>query len=1056
MRLIHGDCVEELRRMRGNSVDSVVTDPPYGLNNGRNRFHDIFFAKIFDVFFPEFYKRVSEHVDNVDFFIPAQRISFLNFMNRSIWEEPGVAVPKSSVDFYDDFVDWNEEIKNTSKPSVFISDRKLSDELNIHRVKNGNNFFLKLRPCINSSLGDSGRCGVSELGFGKLGVLVVIPFDSCFSGFLRSLSPSGSTFLGDVVRLLDDPDRFSESYSVVVTSRGAELRAMLSFDFTRGTCELLPATRARHVDAVFEIVCPEQVGAFLGARSLSSMFQSSCVCFVGDSTHGTFSINIHSFMMPFINKKASGFMGKKWDHNVPSVEVWKECLRVLKPGGHLLAFGGTRTYHRMVVNIEDAGFQIRDQINWVYGSGFPKSLDIGKAIDKDSGKQVELKKFATWVRKHREAKGYRRGQLDALLGTKTGVSWWEGRKGVVRIPKPDVYVRLKEVLGLDDSFDYLFDWIGAKREIVGERDTYLGGKSESTFVHGKRVVAVTAPATDDAKKWDGWGTALRPAHEPICMARKPLGEKTVAKNVLKYGCGALNIDHTRVTTNGDGPGRQRWPANFILQHDPRCEFLGVKRVRGTGPGTGGGMKKGKYSGTRGKGEYTGDKFDWFADKDGNETVEDWECVEGCPCREFPDGHKDSGAASRYFKQVSFSPEDQEDAKSFFYCAKASRRDRNEGLEDPGPQLEHGATLRDVENAKMVANNHPTVKPTGLMRYLCRLVTPPSRIDFVCQSCNNVISGVSERYLHARDRQGKSVRSVRESVPEQKKLEQILFEQVSCQEQFNTAQNVCNLREKDEEGEGQVLFNGVPGRVNEASKDIVSKGVRTVRGDFSTEEGRCEKVLRKDVFSEVERFSSKERVIKDNKRIFDEVLSRTSDGSEVGVCDASQVNHGGKYREKFVIRRSGSSFERRQDGQQDREFNSDDRESTQSSAKREKEYDYRMSSLSQDDKTQQCCPKCGAHMRVVRRSSVVLDPFMGSGSTGKGAVLEGFEFMGIERELEFVKIARARIGHAQRVRGKSPVVRSKGSRSRLKALLRAKVSENQIGLFDKIDGRKLRE
>jgi len=161
------------------------------------------------------------------------------------------------------------------------------------------------------------------------------------------------------------------------------------------------------------------------------------------------------------------FMGKKWDYDVPSVEVWAECLRVLKPGGHLLAFAGTRTQHRMAVRIEDAGFEIRDMIAWVYGSGFPKSLDVSKAIDKAAG---------------------------------------------------------------------------AEREVVSTKPAYgiggngcLGGHSDGA------VASVTLPATDPASQWSGWGTALKPAHEPICMARKPL-IGTVAANVLAHGTGAINVD----------------------------------------------------------------------------------------------------------------------------------------------------------------------------------------------------------------------------------------------------------------------------------------------------------------------------------------------------------------------------------------------------------------------------------------------------------------------------------------------------------------------------------
>jgi len=222
------------------------------------------------------------------------------------------------------------------------------------------------------------------------------------------------------------------------------------------------------------------------------------------------------------------FMGKKWDYNVPSIEQWQEALRVLKPGGYLLSFGGTRTYHRMVVNIEDAGFEIRDQIQWLYGSGFPKSLDVGKAIDKVQGNEREV---------------------------------------VGKIAQP----------GSTN-----------KRLAMGD-----GWQKEPDLTEGNT-------------QWEGFGTALKPANEPICLARKPLSEKTVAANVLKWGTGGLNIDGGRIGTEGGtekgskpigkskgiyGEGlhgaceinelnKGRFPANVILTY-PEDEYILKENVTST-------------------------------------------------------------------------------------------------------------------------------------------------------------------------------------------------------------------------------------------------------------------------------------------------------------------------------------------------------------------------------------------------------------------------------------------------------------------------------------------
>lgn len=420
-----------------------------------------------------------------------------------------------------------------------------------------------------------------------------------------------------------------------------------------------------------------------------------------------------------------GFMGKRWDASgiTYKVRLWKEVLRVLKPGGHLLAFGGTRTYHRLVCAIEDAGFEIRDSIHWIYGQGFPKSLDVSKAIDKAAGVEREV------------------------IGTRT----------VTRDFRPH------------------------KRNNWGNPEISAP----------KREVDVTTPATDDAKQWDGWGTALKPAHEPIVLARKPLSERNVADNVRKHGTGAINIDGCRIPTGnkrdrgdarettktkGDGPDRPRthdpeaqsahtqqsrenveraeelgrFPANIVLSHHPDCVRVGTKRVQGNGikPGTGQGAR------SVGFGE-TGKKqggIQRYGDSDGMETVEDWKCVPGCPVAAlnqqsgerpvartrstatgesiFRPGqgsyqrqgpiHQDSGAASRYF--ATFEPDYD---VPFFYCAKASRKERNSGAE----------------------NNHPTVKPIALMRWLCRLSTPPNGLilDPFCGSGSTGCAAVLEGF-----------------------------------------------------------------------------------------------------------------------------------------------------------------------------------------------------------------------------------------------------------------------------------------------------------------------
>ncbi len=310
-----------------------------------------------------------------------------------------------------------------------------------------------------------------------------------------------------------------------------------------------------------------------------------------------------------------GFMGKSWDKSgiANNVQLWKECLRVLRPGGHLLAFSGSRTYHRMTCAIEDAGFEVRDQIMWVYGSGFPKSLNVSKAIDKAAGAEREV------VGESRD-KGY------TACGVTSGAS------------------------------------IGGQQ----------GGHNF------KSVFDITAPATDLAKTWDGWGTALKPAHEPIVLARKPL-VGTVAENVLQHGTGALNIDGCRVGTETI---TQRQAVRSDGSNSSKAYNVGVAR-----------QWNGVSTQTTGR---------WPANfiHDGSDEV-----LAGFP---------GEGSASR-----------------FFYCAKASKTDRDEGLEgfeEKAVYSEAAATpMRDEREQAFRRNSHPTVKPTSLMRYLCRLITPPGGV-----------------------------------------------------------------------------------------------------------------------------------------------------------------------------------------------------------------------------------------------------------------------------------------------------------------------------------------
>jgi len=341
------------------------------------------------------------------------------------------------------------------------------------------------------------------------------------------------------------------------------------------------------------------------------------------------------------------FMGKNWDYDVPSVEVWQECLRVLKPGGYLLSFAGTRTYHRLVCGIEDAGFEIRDTIMWLYGSGFPKSLNIGKQIDKMNGK----------------------------LGTQG--------KGFVTAGNDGRKAEFKQTLALRSDYGYKYDY-----------------------------------KSNEAKEWEGWGTALKPACEPIVVARKPLSEKNVALNVLKWGTGGINIDECRIGSelipcSNDIRSLQKWKEQDGRNHkelvNPEPTFNQGRFPANIILDEEAGKMLDEQSGIS-KSQKVNSPLLNIKGNNYGRALENTDII-------TERGHTDKGGASR-----------------FFYCAKASKSERNLGCEDLEEQITKVTNMYEMErdNGTMrelavKKNNHPTVKPIKLMEYLIKLVSKEGAI-----------------------------------------------------------------------------------------------------------------------------------------------------------------------------------------------------------------------------------------------------------------------------------------------------------------------------------------
>lgn len=417
------------------------------------------------------------------------------------------------------------------------------------------------------------------------------------------------------------------------------------------------------------------------------------------------------------------FMGKHWDHGVPGSAFWKEALRVAKPGAYLLAFGGTRTYHRLTCAIEDAGWEIRDCVMWVYGSGFPKSLDISKALDKAGG--LSPKEQAALLKSRREALGYSREYVANWCGSTVSSvrDWEEGRSRregsplEYMVPSEAYRAKLADLLGYTSDERIL---VGLSQDRRGDGSTYGLGHSGEMRKGG---------VTEAAMQWSGWGTGLKPAYEPIIVARKPL-IGTVVQNVLQYGTGGLNIDASRIPTEEslNGGAYAANPQRSGLHGDERTE-----------------SGQGMFAPGSKAGEYTQPSGRWPANliHDGSEEV-----VELFPFSvsgAHTGNYAYRGTAKRNALGPGLKPLVEKRAGSrgsaarFFYCAKASQSDRDEGLEafelKPSYMVENGSKTAGAANGiryertTTMRNNHPTVKPTALMEYLIRLVTPPGGTVF---------------------------------------------------------------------------------------------------------------------------------------------------------------------------------------------------------------------------------------------------------------------------------------------------------------------------------------
>jgi DNA modification methylase len=825
MKIYEGDCRAVLELMPSNSVDAIVTDPPYELSNdGKASASRI----ALEFMFPEDaeIKTVFSGKSQLSAFI--SKILALGGVGAA--PSPSSAVPITSVAFNNQPAQRKINIEDTNKSAVSVSCREGMGNIEAEETEHLGCFHLKFADA--STLSNTLNSAGTSFDSGGLRVGLGVT-QSSLMAFLES---SRAVVLSDH----DVRGGHGSLSHFISTFGGATRDPVPCLHLGRRSVETLGAYAACVLLAVLESGGAQLVAAATTASGLSPVFESRRISIVNDAARRALSFDL--ILRPQM-LSSRGFMGKEWDGSkiTYDVGVWKECLRVLKPGGHLLSFGGSRTYHRMACAIEDAGFEIRDQIMWVYGSGFPKSLDVAKSIDKAARGVPQGGVDPTSVN-HGKYKGGcsednpggrgfgagpgqfmveagEKGSKELVIEAQPWEGWGTALKpahedlvlaqkphdlcgicgilaqkileGLRQLPSFAKDVKSNSLLSRSvfvEGFDFVqwravakcstpgdlfvltdmwpselaipsslsigLSWLGILDGILRQQNTFttetrLGLTTDLKTLNSLLSQSIPNAIIEAAIQRDGTESnaslaerifsavslrveitrelsvresvisragekGLRPDHEPICMARKTI-EGTVAANILKWGTGAINVDGCRVETtenlNGgayakDGQERHdgaenwrykreggagdfeqpvgRWPANLI--HDGSDEVLDAFPQA---PGQQGDLKEtGRDRPSSGRFGNMGPPHAHKARRDGEPSADRRYTEEGATNFAALPGQRrfDAGSAAR-----------------FFYCAKTSKAERGEG------------------------NNHPTVKPQALMRYLCRLVTPPGGV-----------------------------------------------------------------------------------------------------------------------------------------------------------------------------------------------------------------------------------------------------------------------------------------------------------------------------------------
>ena len=731
-RLYFGDCLESMRAMPAESVDAVVCDPPYLLSDTSKNNLNCLTRIVTEVLFPKHKGDDVQSSQQGDFCLPTGSGANLRGFQYPPGIHAGICVPESTVDFQNTPVSEQEVNTGSVATGQRVAESNLSAEIKSSQPKNLAYFILQPANGGDTSFCDGACRCFTEPCFGHITMFVRTVRPACLP---RPFACGGvdacDTNVGDDY----DAPRATGTPTGVVAGSGAIDTFVLRLDLRGGTGEITPTEGAYAGHPAFELRPYQSTPASIGTGdTLPVTFKPYNVNKINCGTHGTFTLYLPAHVTDLLSGVTrGGFMGKAWDgQETPQASyrfhlAWtREALRVLKPGGYLLAFGGTRTYHRLACAVEDAGFEIRDSLIYNYGSGFPKSLNVSIAIDKQAG-----------------AMGHR-GKAIIIAGDGGQQANLVNPQGApAHDPITDAAKRWK---GWGSALKPAFEPVAVARKPLAKGLTVAG----NVLKHGTGALNI-----------DG--------------CRVGTTESTVRPNgpISFHGGGSGGIG---------GSDTGRWPANVLFTHAPGCLRAGSQKVKCSnakysGEGQGMGGAHGIYSalGARPAGVELG-----YADAEGKETVAAYECAPGCPVAaldsqtanlqpskggyvrkhgadqflgiglgdgrtDTPTGMIDAGGASRFFTVTEYGDDDrlpgaEPGAPPFYYASKASRSEREAGCGDLPARSGAEAVDRDEgsagaqspragagRTASEVRNHHPCVKPLSIIRWLCRLVTPPGGI-----------------------------------------------------------------------------------------------------------------------------------------------------------------------------------------------------------------------------------------------------------------------------------------------------------------------------------------